>query len=140
MSKASARVVDFAARKQATFCAHLSTVDHRPKRAIPLAQPRFYARFTPCSNGPRFAFMTGSSIDESNPCHENANLGGHKMCQTLVNLSQFVEQAGTANASDVIRVICKSCEKTETCSAVSNDEFDRRAERETSATTTIRHG
>ena len=48
------------------------------------------------------------------------------MCKELTNLSRSAERIGVLNARDVVRVLCTNCERTDTCAAVSIDEFDRR--------------
>ncbi len=47
------------------------------------------------------------------------------MCHQLAMLCDFVhQQPGTASLSDVIRIACSSCDKTEVCAYVTSNEFD----------------
>ena len=47
------------------------------------------------------------------------------MCQQLSILSDFVSHTPvTASLSDVIRIACGSCDKTEVCAYVTGNEFD----------------
>lgn len=50
------------------------------------------------------------------------------MCENLLRICEFVENNDrTKSTSDVIRVVCRHCNRIEVCPSVTFDEFDTRA-------------